>query len=107
MHKPGEQHLHYNIKKWKGQGIFNIHHEISENVVLVQFIDSVGNVNHEVSLVHYYIFEFNNKNELPLKIYSLNFVCSSFVGEGLNVRFETVFYAFRYINNTGKPNITD
>ena len=34
VNNPGYQSLHYNIKKWKTQGTFDIIHDISENVTL-------------------------------------------------------------------------
>ena len=39
VRNPGEQHLHYNIKKWKKKGIFDILHDISENFTLIQLMD--------------------------------------------------------------------
>ena len=55
---PGEKRLYYNIKKWK-KGQFDILHEISENVTLAQLMDSVGNVNHAVSIFGYWEFYSN------------------------------------------------
>ena len=49
---PGDQRLHYSSKKLK-KVQFNIIHDISENVTLVQLMDSIGNVNHAVSIVVY------------------------------------------------------
>ena len=70
-------------------------------------MDSVGNVNHTVSIVGYWIFGSNYKKALPLTIHSLNIIFSPLVGEGIFSVFESVFHAVRYINNTGKPNISD
>ena len=53
----GEQNVHYSINRQKTQGIFDILHEISENVTLVQLTGSVGNVNNSVSIVGYWIFD--------------------------------------------------
>ena len=50
--KAGEQSFHYNIKKWK-KCQFDILHDINENVTLLQFMESVGNFNHAVSIVEY------------------------------------------------------
>ena len=91
-----------NVRK----GQFDIIQDISENVTLVQLICSVGNVNHAVSIVGYWIFDSNLKNTLPLKLDSLNLICSPLVGEGMFVVFESVFHAVRYINNTGKLKIS-
>ena len=46
---PSEPHLDYNINKWK-KGQFDSLHDISENITLVQLMDSVGNFNNEVSI---------------------------------------------------------
>ena len=54
----GEQRLHYNINKWKNSQI-EIRHNTSENFTLVQLMDIVGNVNHAVSIVGYWIFYSN------------------------------------------------
>ena len=102
----GEHRLHYNIRIRKN-GQFDILCDISEKFTLVQLMDSVGNVNHAVSLVGYWIFESNNKKSLPLTLYSLNILCPTSVGEGIFVVFESVFHAFIYINNIGKMKISD
>ena len=40
--------------------------DISENVPLVQLIDSLGNVNHAISVVGYWIFDSNYKKNFYL-----------------------------------------
>ena len=55
----GTKRLDYNINKWLKQVSFYILRDISENVTFVQLMDSVGNVNHAVSIVGYCIFESN------------------------------------------------
>ena len=52
----GEQVLYYNLKKYKQKGYFDILNDISEHVTLVQLMDSLGNVNHTISVVGYWIF---------------------------------------------------
>ena len=69
----GDQRLHYNIKFLK-KGHFDILHEISENITLIQLIRSVGNVYHAVSIVVYLIFDSNYKKALLLKTDSLNII---------------------------------
>ena len=86
------------------QGSFD---EISENITLVKLINTVGNINHVASIFGYQIFESNYKKELLLTSESLNITCFPLVGDGLITRFETVFYTFRHIKNTGKINIAD
>ena len=106
VRNPGEQRLHYNIKKQK-KGQFEILHDISENFTLVQLMYSVGNVNHAVSISIYWIFDSNYKKALLLTLDSLNLICSPSVGEVIFAVFESVFHTVRYINNTGKLKIYD
>ena len=87
------------------QGSFDILHEISENITLLQLMDSVGTVNHAVIIVGYWIFESNYKKELPLTLDSLNLICFTLEVEGMFDMFEKVFRAVRYINNRGKLKI--
>ena len=70
-------------------------------------MDTVGNVNHTVSIVGYLKFDSNYKKGLFLKLKPSNIIWSPSVGEGLVYRVDTVFYTIRYTDNTGKLNITD
>ena len=65
MHIKGEQHLIYNIKVW-GNNAFDILKNISEYVTLVQLMDSLVNVNHDISIVGYWIFDYNNEKSIFL-----------------------------------------
>ena len=47
----GEQNLRNNLTIWSGNDTFDILNDISENVTLVQLIDSLGNVNHAIIIV--------------------------------------------------------
>ena len=47
----GEQNLQYNLRIWKKNDDFDILNEISEDVTLVQLMDSLVNVNHAMSVV--------------------------------------------------------
>ena len=47
----GEHNLIYNLAIWKKNDAFDILNDISENVTLVQLMDSLGNVNHAISKV--------------------------------------------------------
>ena len=58
-HNKDGQRIHYNIKNWKKKGRFDIIQDISENINLVHFMDTVGNVNHAVSIVGHWIFDSN------------------------------------------------
>ena len=46
-----EQNLQYNMKIWNKNYAFDILNDISENVTLVQLMDSLGNVNCAISIV--------------------------------------------------------
>ena len=53
----GEAKFHYNLIKYKKKVHYKILEDISENITLVQLMDSLGNVNHAFSVVGYCIFE--------------------------------------------------
>ena len=105
MRHKGEQRLIYNIKTWRNKGDFDILNEISENVTLVQLTNTIGNVNHDISIVGYCIFDSNYRQALFLIRESLDIIFSpSFVEEQF-VNFETVFYTVRYMWSPGNLNI--
>ena len=54
---------------------------ISKHVTLVQLMDYLGNVNHDISVVGYWIFGSNYKKSLVLNIESLDMFCAPSVGE--------------------------
>ena len=72
--------------------------DISKYVTLVQLMDSLGNVNHAISVVGYWIFDYNYKNGLFLNRESLDMIWDPYIGEEQAAGFETVFDAVRYIN---------
>ena len=43
--------MHYSLKKYKKKGSYDILTDISENVTLVQLMDYLGKVNHDISVV--------------------------------------------------------
>ena len=47
----GEPKLHYNLVKYNKMREYKILEDISENFILVQLMDSLGNVNHAISVV--------------------------------------------------------
>ena len=47
----GDQNLRYNLTIWKKNDAFDILNDISENVTLVQLMDSIVNVNHDISIL--------------------------------------------------------
>ena len=62
-----EQNLKYNLTVWQKNYDFDILNDISEDVNLVQSMDSLGNVNHAISVVGYWIFDSNYEKALCLK----------------------------------------
>ena len=51
----GEQNLKYNLTIWSENYAFDILNDISENITLVQLVDSLGNVNHSIIKVGHWI----------------------------------------------------
>ena len=76
----GEQNLRYNLKIWKKNDAFDILNDISEDVTLVQLMDSLGNVNHAISIVGHCIFDYNYEKAILTQL-SLDIICSPSVGE--------------------------
>ena len=76
--------------------------KISANVTLVQLIDSLGNVNHAISVVGSWIFDSNYERALVLNKESLDMICAPSVGEEQTSIFDKVYYAIRYILNEDK-----
>ena len=62
----GEQNLRYNLTIWKKVYAFDILNYISENVTLLQLMDSLGNVNNSISILVHCIFDSNYKKSLFL-----------------------------------------
>ena len=60
-------------------------------------MNSLGNVNHAISVVGYWIFDSNYKIALVLNRELLDMICAQSVGEEQVAVFETVFTAVRYI----------
>ena len=81
---------------------YKILEDISENVTLVQLMDSFGNVNHAISVVGNWIFDSNYEISLVFNKSSLDMICAPSVGEEQNAIFENVFNAVRYIVNEEK-----
>ena len=93
----GEQNLKYNLTIWKKNDAFGILSYISEDVTLVQLMDSLGNVNHAISIVWYWIFESNYEKAICLIQKSLDIIFYPSIGEELIATFQSVFYAVIYI----------
>ena len=93
----GEARVHYNLIKYKRMREYKILEDISENVTLVQLMDSLVNVNHAISVVGNWIFDSNYEKALILNKASLDMVCAPSVGEEHDSVFESVFTAVIYI----------
>ena len=53
----GKPRVYYILGKYKMKGSYDILTDICEHVTLVQFMDSLGNVNHAINVVGYWIFQ--------------------------------------------------
>ena len=87
--------MYYSLVKYKKRGFYDILKEISEHFTLVQLMDYLGNVNNAISVVGYWIFDYNYKKLLVLNIESLDTISDPSVGEEQVAEFETVFTAVR------------
>ena len=61
-------------------------------------MDSVGNVNHEVSVVGKWIFDLNDEKALLLNIDSMDLIWTCSDEDYYFARFQVVYYAVRYVN---------
>ena len=89
--------VYYIPRKYKQKGSYDILENISGNVNLVQLMDSLGDVNHAISVVGYWVLESNYKKSLVINRASLDMICAPYIGEEQFAVFETVFTAVRYI----------
>ena len=62
----GEPRVYYSLKKYRNMGSYDILTDIREHVTLVQLMDYLGNFNHAISVVVYWIFDSNHEKELVL-----------------------------------------
>ena len=86
----GEARVHYQLIKYKKMGDYKILEDISANVTLFQLMDSIGNMNHAISVVGNWIFDSNYEIALVLNRASLDMSCAPSVGEEQNAIFEKV-----------------
>ena len=96
--------MHYSLIKYKQKGLYKILEDISENVTLVQLMDSLGKVNHAISVVEHCIFDANYEKALVLNMVSLDMICAPYIGEEQAAKFELVFTAVGYIRSAAKLN---
>ena len=66
--------MHYSLTKYKKKVSYDILSDISEDVTLVQLMDSLVIVNHDISVVGYCIFDSNYKRALVLNRESLDVI---------------------------------
>ena len=95
--KKGEHSIIYNIKLWNIKGDLETIKDISEHLKLVQLIETVGNVNHEVSIGRNWIFDSYYDKNLPLAKESMNLICYYSDGYAMYLIFERVYYEARYV----------
>ena len=60
----GEHRLRYNLKVWHKKDTFDILNNLNEYDTFVQLMESLGNVNHDISIVWYWIID-SNYNKSP------------------------------------------
>ena len=89
--------MYYIPRKYKNKGSYDILTDTSENVTLVQLMNYLENVNYDISVVGYWIFDSNYKKALVMNIESLYMIFAPSVGEEQVAVFETVFTAVRNI----------
>ena len=95
----GEARVYYILIKYKKIGDYKSLEDISANFTLVQLMDSIGNVNHAISVVGSWIFDSNYERALVLNKASLDMICAPSIVEEQAAKFENFYYAVRYIFN--------
>ena len=93
----GVQKLYYKMSKYTQKSSFNILNDICEHFTLVQLMDSLVNVNRVISVVGYWVFDWNYEKALVLNREPLYIICAPYTVEEQVTKFETVFYSVRYI----------
>ena len=84
--------MYYSLKKYINMGFKKTLTDIIEHVTLVNLINSLGNVNHAIIVVGYWIFDSNYERELVMSREWLDMICSPSVGEEEVDTFETAFF---------------
>ena len=97
IHIKDEQRLRYNMKIWHKNDAFDILKKISESLTLVQLLDSLGNVNHAISIVGYWVFDSNYDKVLCLTKESLDLIFYPSIREEQVATIQSIFYAVRYM----------
>ena len=73
--------MYYSLVEYKQKGCYDILKDMSEIFTLVQLMDSLGNVNHDISIFGFWISESNYKKALVLNRSSLEMMFAPSVGE--------------------------
>ena len=77
---------------------------MSEYVTLEQLMDYIVNMTHVIIVLGYWIFDSNYQKTFALNRESLDIICAPSIGDEKVSKFETVFYAVRYICSTSQLN---
>ena len=95
----GEKHRCFKLLQWNKKLKSEVLNYISDHVTLVQFIDTVGNVNLAVPIDACWIFDYNYQMALTLIQLMLDMICfHSKDYDDMYAEFEMVYCAFRYVN---------
>ena len=62
----GGPKVHYSLRKYLNKGSYDIMTYMGENITLFKLMDSLGNIDHAISVVGYWIFDSNYKISLVL-----------------------------------------
>ena len=81
MHTKGEHSIRYNMRVLHKKDAFDLLNNISKYVTLVQLMESLGNMNHDIIIVRYWIFDSNYEKALCLTQESLDAICYLSIGE--------------------------
>ena len=55
----GKPRVYYSPRKYKNMGSYDIMTDISEHINIFQLMDYLGNANHDISVIGYWIFDSN------------------------------------------------
>ena len=77
----GKHKMYYIIRKYKMRGSFGILTDISEHVTLLKLMDYLVNLNHDISVVEYWIFHSSYGKSLVFNRESLDIICAPYFNE--------------------------
>ena len=76
----GKTKVRYILIKYEQKGTYTNLKDISDHFTLVELMDSLGNVNRDISVVGYFIFDSNCEKALVLNRASLEIIFAPSVG---------------------------